>query len=109
MQYGLSGELLQITYGASNNLHYEARRYNSRLQLTQVGTMQYTYSPTQNNGQIVKQNDLTTGELTSGEEVTYTYDSLNRLIGAVTTDSPTVPQWARPSPMMDSATGLRRR
>jgi len=27
--------------------------------------------------------------------VTYTYDSLQRLIGAVTTDSPTVPQWGQ--------------
>jgi YD repeat-containing protein len=52
--------------------------------------MQYTYSPTQNNGQITKRNDLS-----SGEEVTYTYDSLQRLIGAVTTDSPTVTQWGQ--------------
>jgi YD repeat-containing protein len=33
--------------------------------------------------------------LASSEEVTYTYDSLQRLIGAVTTDSPTVPQWGQ--------------
>jgi len=82
VQYGLSGELL--------SLNGETRTYNSRLQLTQVGAMQYTYSPTQNNGQISKQNDLA-----SGEEVTYTYDSLSRLIGAVTTDSPTVTQWGQ--------------
>jgi YD repeat-containing protein len=82
VQYGISSELLQITYGAYYSQYTEARTYNSRLQLTQVGSMQYTYSPTQNNGQIVKQNDLA-----YGEEVTYTCDTLQRLIGAVTTDS----------------------
>src|SRR6266481_2294472 len=44
--------------------------------------MEYRYSPNQNNGQISQQKDWNTGE-----EVTYTYDSLQRLIGAVTTDS----------------------
>jgi RHS repeat-associated protein len=90
VQYGLSSELLQINYGGYYNQYYETRTYNSRLQLTQVGAMQYTYSLTQNNGQITRQNDLA-----SGEEVTYTYDSLSRLIGAVTADSPTVPQWGQ--------------
>jgi RHS repeat-associated protein len=52
--------------------------------------MEYRYSPTQNNGQITQQKDWNTGE-----EVTYTYDSLQRLIGAVTTDSPTVTQWGQ--------------
>src|SRR5258708_7415832 len=62
VQYGLSSELLQITYGAyysQYGAYYsqysEGRTYNSRLQLTQVGSMQYTCSPTQNNGQITKQ------------------------------------------------------
>jgi RHS repeat-associated protein len=78
--YGLSGELLSL-----NN---ETRTYNSRLQLTRITTngganMEYRYSPTQNNGQITQQKDWNPG----GEEVTYTYDSLQRLIGAVTTDS----------------------
>ena len=77
--YGLSGELL--------SLNGETRTYNSRLQLTRItanggANMEYRYSPTQNNGQITQQKDWN-----SGEEVTYTYDSLNRLIGAVTTDS----------------------
>ena len=77
MQYGLSGELL--------SLNCETRTYNSRLQLTRItggANMEYRYSPTQNNGQITQQKDWNTGE-----EVTYTYDSLQRLIGAVTTDS----------------------
>ena len=43
-----------------------------------------------NNGQITQQKDWS-----GGEEVTYTYDSLQRLISAVTTDSPTVPQWGQ--------------
>jgi len=101
VQYGLSSELLQITYGAYYSQYSETRTYNSRLQLTGVGNMQYAYSPIQNNGQIVKQNDLGTGE-----EVTYTYDTLNRLIGAVTTRTR---PGARLSPMMDSATVPRRR
>jgi len=90
VQYGISSKLLQINYGATYNQYYKTRTHNNRLQLTSVGSMQYTYSPTQNNGQITKQK-----ELPSGEEVTYMYDSLSRLIGAVTTDSPTVPQWGQ--------------
>jgi len=86
VQYGLSGELLQMTYAGTT----EVRTYNSRLQLTAVGSMEYRYSPTQNNGQITQQKDWS-----SGEEVTYAYDSLQRLISAVTTDSPTVPQWGQ--------------
>jgi YD repeat-containing protein len=78
VQYGISGELLNISYAGTS----ETRTYNSRLQLTSVGTMQYTYSPNHNNGQITQQQDLV-----SGEQVTYAYDSLQRLISAVTTDS----------------------
>ena len=44
--------------------------------------MTYQYSPNHNNGQITQQLDSV-----SGEQVTYTYDSLQRLISAVTTDS----------------------
>jgi YD repeat-containing protein len=36
--------------------------------------MQYNYSPNQNNGRIISSNDSVTGE-----NVTYTYDALNRL------------------------------
>jgi YD repeat-containing protein len=61
-----------------------ARSSGSRQSLEQesVGSLsvQYRYSPNHNNGQITQQAD-------SGQEVTYTYDSLNRLIAAVTTDS----------------------
>jgi YD repeat-containing protein len=46
--------------------------------------MQYSYSATQNNGQITQAIDTV-----SGETVDYAYDSLNRLITAATTG----PQW----------------
>jgi len=49
--------------------------------------MTYNYSATQNNGRIVSSADAVTGE-----NVSYTYDSLNRLIAAATTNS-TGPIW----------------
>src|SRR5205823_6631066 len=65
----------------------ETRTYNSRLQLTRVTVpgvmdMQYVFSPTQNNWQITQSIDGITGE-----QVTYTYDPLNRLIRAETADN----------------------
>jgi RHS repeat-associated protein len=44
----------------------------------------YTYSATQNNGRITQQTDNV-----SGEQVSYQYDSLNRLVSAVTAG----PEW----------------
>jgi len=41
----------------------------------------YNYSATQNSGRIVSSADAVTGE-----NVSYTYDSLNRLIAAATTN-----------------------
>ena len=49
--------------------------------------MTYNYSATQNNGRIVSSSDAVTGE-----SVSYTYDALNRLIAAATTN-PTGPTW----------------
>ena len=49
--------------------------------------MTYTYSATQNNGRIVSSADGVTGE-----NVSYTYDSLNRLIAAATSGTTGV-QW----------------
>jgi RHS repeat-associated protein len=69
----------------------EDRGYNSLLQLTSIKTtvasnpadvkmhMQYEFSATANAGRIDKAKDLV-----NGEEVTYQYDSLNRLISAAT-------------------------
>src|SRR5260221_6448690 len=48
--------------------------------------MEYRYALTQNNGQITQHKDWV-----SGEEVTYQYDSLQRLISAVTTG----PEWGQ--------------
>jgi len=42
--------------------------------------LQYSYTAGQNNGRITQRTDAV-----SGEQVSYTYDSLNRLIQAVTT------------------------
>ncbi len=60
--------------------------------LTTTGTsdhvdFQYFYSATQNNGKITGMTDWVTGE-----DVTYTYDSLERLASAVTTTNPNVPR-----------------
>ena len=60
--------------------------------------MTYNFSATQNNGRIVSSADGVTGE-----NVSYTYDSLNRLIAAATTN-PTGPIWATRTAMMDLAT-----
>ena len=46
--------------------------------------MEYHYSATQNNGKITQAKDWGTGQ-----EVTYTYDSLQRVIAAATTG----PEW----------------
>ena len=81
--YGPAGQLLNLSYFGMT----ETRTYNSLLQLTRmtanpgyggnVMDMQYNYSSTQNNGRITSSNDYVTGE-----NVTYTYDALNRLSAA---------------------------
>ena len=45
--------------------------------------VQYAYSATQNNGKITSETDVV-----SGEQVTYTYDSLNRLASATSSVNP---------------------
>ncbi len=104
--YGPSNELLQmkrltaIVGGPAYGWYDETRTYNARLQLTRLTVnndpsaavtypnvdLGYIYSPTQNNGRIVQSEDYV-----SGEEVNYSYDSLNRLILAETTGS----QWGQ--------------
>jgi len=74
----------------------ETRQYNANLQLTrltatpQSGTgidIEYDYaSPT--NGRVSQTKDWITGS-----QVTYTYDSLNRLTQAITTDPPQGQNW----------------
>jgi RHS repeat-associated protein len=84
--YGPANELTGITAGGAWGS--EIRTYNSLKQLTglSAGTLfiAYAYPTTGNNGKISTQTDV------SGETVTYTYDTLNRLITAAnqTTFSP---------------------
>ncbi|HVV70208.1 MAG TPA: RHS repeat-associated core domain-containing protein, partial [Verrucomicrobiae bacterium] len=88
VQYGPANELLQIqikVFPSSQQpaQYVEHRTYNSRLQLTAITAqqpnmnLQYSYSPNQNNGQITQFRDTV-----SGEQVSYAYDSLNRLVSA---------------------------
>ncbi len=83
--YGPAGEMTGLTY----DVFSETRTYNPMFQLTRMTTvsggqtvmdMAYTFSRTQNNGQIT----LSTDEV-SGVSVVYTYDTLNRLAKAETT------------------------
>jgi RHS repeat-associated protein len=77
--YGPAGEMQTLSYGAGT----ETRTYNSMLQLTHqvvpgLMDMTYNYSATgANNGRITGSVDAITGENT-----TYSYDTLNRLTGA---------------------------
>jgi RHS repeat-associated protein len=80
--YGPANQMLTLTSSAFS----ETRTYNANLQLTQIhasptsGTgynFSYNYSATQNNGKIQSMTDAI-----SGETITYTYDSLVRLINA---------------------------
>ena len=91
VQYGPAGEMQQMQDVGTNRLN--TFQYNSLLQLTRPTTrysgvvnmdVQYTYSATQNNGQITQSQDNVTGE-----QVTYQYDSLQRLVSASTVG----PQW----------------
>ena len=74
--------MTSLSYGP----YSETRSYNSLLQLTEITTtsggtaamdMQYDYVPGQNNGRISQ-----TIDRVRNETVTYSYDALNRLIGA---------------------------
>jgi hypothetical protein len=74
--YGPRGEITRLDGGT--------RTYNALGQVTQMTTPDanglpvtrtYTYSPTQNNGQI-------TSMVENGESITYQYDALNRLVNA---------------------------
>jgi YD repeat-containing protein len=77
--YGVAGEM--------TSFNGDTRTYNSLFQLTRInaGTamdIEYNYTAGANNGRIASSLDHVTGE-----NVTYTYDSLNRLTAAATADS----------------------
>jgi YD repeat-containing protein len=88
MTYGVAKEVQQMTSGYTTGVNTETRHYNGMFQLTQlqVGSsalnIQYNYSATQNNGKITSQTDVI-----SGAQLAYTYDALNRLASAQTTQT----------------------
>lgn len=84
--YTPAGQLQSLTW-----LGYtETRDYNVRQQLTKITganlNLEYEYKPTTNNGQVWKSRNVL-----SGEEVSYEYDALQRLVQAYTTG----PQWGQ--------------
>ncbi len=83
--YAPAGQLLTMT--GVNGAPSETRTYNSIGQLTQLQSgglnIQYAYSATQNNGKITSETDVV-----SGEQISYTYDSLNRLASATSSLNP---------------------
>ncbi|MEQ1884082.1 MAG: RHS repeat-associated core domain-containing protein [Bryobacteraceae bacterium] len=91
-----------VTYGVANEIQAisgilnETRQYSSTFQLTRITVpsvldIQYAYpSAGSNNGKLASQTDVL-----SGEQVVYTYDSLNRLATAQTADNPSVTQWGQ--------------
>ena len=91
--YGVAGQLTGLSYLGVT----ETRAYNDVLQMTRltaasggsnVVDMEYVYAAGRNNGRITQAWDHV-----SGEQVNYTYDSLNRLATAVTADNTNVAQW----------------
>jgi RHS repeat-associated protein len=96
VQYGPANQMLQISYTptAGGTLLTETRTYNSLLQLTGINTgsvnLTYNYTAGQDNGKIASATNNV-----SGEQVVYTYDTLNRLIQAQTVSNPNVPQWGQ--------------
>jgi RHS repeat-associated protein len=83
--YGAAGQMLTMT--GNNGAPSESRTYNSMLQLTDLtsGSLhyQYAFSGIQNNAKITSETDVV-----SGEQITYTYDSLNRLASATSSVTP---------------------
>lgn len=99
--YNAADQVTAMTYVnqiglTSDTFFNETRQYNSRLQLTRLtvpGVVDYEYrfSSSQNDGRITSRK-----EYVSGEDVTYQYDSLQRLISAMTTHTTgTAPQWGQ--------------
>lgn len=92
MTYGVANEVLGITSGYTTGVNSEAHTFNSMFELTRLQVasaldISYNYSGTQNNGEITSESDAL-----SGEQVAYTYDALNRLASAQTTQ-PGGTQW----------------
>jgi RHS repeat-associated protein len=81
VQYGPADEILQINYTSTL---YDARTYNSLLQMTSMNGQdqsnhQYNYPSTGNNGRISSMSYVAGGGTVTAS---YSYDSLNRLVTA---------------------------
>jgi RHS repeat-associated protein len=91
-QYGVRGEMTSLTWGGGSTTMTESRTYNVLGQMTrmtvqnQIATkytdIEYAFSSTANNGRATYAKDWM-----SGEQVNYSYDTLNRLITAETQGS----------------------
>jgi len=91
-QYGVRGEVTSLTWGSGSTTMTESRTYNVLGQMTRMTVenqsatkytdIEYAFSATANNGRTTYSKDWM-----SGEQVNYTYDSLNRLITASTQGS----------------------
>jgi hypothetical protein len=96
--YSAAGQLTQLSYvnqrtasEDGSTTFYDTRQqetwsYNTLGQMVTLNSLQYVYPAGTNNGRISQRIDGS-----SGEQVNYTYDSLNRLTSAVTTG----PQWGQ--------------
>jgi RHS repeat-associated protein len=89
ISYNAAGQMTQLTYEGWT----ETRQYNVLGQLTRITIpgvfdVEYRFSATQNNGRITSMKDWITGE-----DVTYQYDSLQRLLSASTTAGS--PPWSQ--------------
>ncbi len=86
--YNQAGQVTEMKYTQNtqgSSYSTETRQYNILQQMTRITVagvldQEYRFSDTANNGRITQKKDWV-----SGEEVTYAYDSLNRLISAETT------------------------
>jgi hypothetical protein len=88
VQYDVAGRMTSLQYPGSAGSVTEAMSYNANGQLMSKswsggglsGGLSYSYSATQNNGQITQMVDTI-----SGETITYAYDALKRLVLASST------------------------
>ena len=92
--FNAAGQITQMKYSqdtSGSSYYTETRTFNVLQQLTRLtvpGVLdhEYRFSSTQNDGRITQRKDWI-----SSEEISNQYDSLNRLISAVTTG----PQWGQ--------------
>jgi RHS repeat-associated protein len=91
VSFNAAGQVAAMTYlGYTETRGYNALQQLTRMTATSGGVvkmdMEYRFSATANDGRVTQSKDWV-----SGEEVTYQYDTLNRLIAASTTG----PEWGQ--------------